>query len=272
MMIMLIENCNFNCAHCAREEAPMAPGYRLSVEQLRSCLSDCRRLDTIRWVHFSGGEPTLWRGGNRGLIDLLLEISSAGYDPGFTTNGSFFTDPGRCDKFLTNYVTNSMNPLRLYLSIDTFHDNFDVDKGRARSLDNVIKCKQDLPPEKADLLDISVLATITKDISSLLPDEMIRYYESCGVRFGFVPLYCRGKAMKSLSHLCPDLTSDDPDKLGAYYRYHKKATGKKRDESKQRDRVDHIILIGDEYYFDQPWRVVARQRELPEELIQAYTD
>jgi hypothetical protein len=161
-------------------------------------------------------------------------------------------------------------PLRVYLSIDTFHRNFDVEKGRAQSLDNVMKCKQELPRAKADLLDIAVLVVVSKVLNSLLPDEMIRHYESLGVAFGFTPLAPRGKA-KSLSHLCPDLSSDNAEDLGAYQRFHQKQSRKKRDETKNRDRADNIVLIDDDYYFDDPWRKVAQLGHLPDTIIRAYS-
>lgn len=270
MMILLLEACNFDCIHCIREDEPMDPGYKLSFGQLQSCLADCRRLDTVRWVHFTGGEPTLWKEKNRYLIDLLLAISGAGFIPGFTSNGSFFTNYARCYKFFSKYFAGSTMPLRLYLSIDTFHDNFDVDSKRAPCLDNVIKCKQELPRAQADLLNIAVIVTISKDSKSLLPDEMIRYYESCGVSFGFVPLVRMGKA-KSFSHLCPDLSRDDPESLGAYQRYYRERIRKKGDRSESRDRADHINLIGNDYYFADPWRKIAQLGRLPDEIIKTYS-
>ena len=60
MMIFLLEECNFSCNHCVREDEPMPINYKLTFEQLKLCLTDCQTLETIEWVHFSGGEPTLW--------------------------------------------------------------------------------------------------------------------------------------------------------------------------------------------------------------------
>jgi molybdenum cofactor biosynthesis enzyme MoaA len=270
MMIFLLEECNFTCIHCIREDEPMDPGYKLPFGQFQSCLSDCRSLESVRWVHFSGGEPTLWKDGNRNLSDLLLEISKAGFTPGITTNGSFFVDYGRCHDFFRKYVDGATLPLRVYLSIDTFHRNFNAEKGRARCLDNAMKCSQELPCAQANLLEINVLSTISKDPKSLLPDEMIRYYESLGATFIFTPLHNMGKA-KSFCHLCPDLSSDNPDDLGAYYRYHKTESGVKRAEVRNRKLVDHIILIGDDYYFTDPWRKVARLGNLSDDIISAYS-
>lgn len=269
MMIFLLEECNFTCAHCGREDEPMDPGYKLSFDQLQQCLSDCRNLESISWVHFSGGEPTLWREKKRDLIDLLTEIANAGFTPGFTSNGSFFVNYERCHEFFARYFYDSTMPLRLYFSIDTFHKNFDPKKGRAKSLDNIIKLKNELPKEKADLLDIFVIVIVSKDFNSLLPEEMIKYYRSLGIKFNFVPLYPMGRA-KSFSHLCPDLDSDNPEDLGVYRRFHKKESRKKPDDTKNLLRTDHIILISDDYYFSDPWHMVGRLGHLPDEIIRAY--
>jgi molybdenum cofactor biosynthesis enzyme MoaA len=271
MMIFLLQECNFACPHCVREDEPMDPGYKLSFRQLQLCLSDCRNLETVRCVQFSGGEPTLWTEGSRDLADLLLEISKAGFAPGFITNGSSFVDYSGCHDFFGKYVDGSTTPLRVYLSIDTFHGNFDVEEARAQSLDNVIKCRQEMPHGKADLLDVRVVVVVSKDFKSLLPDEMIRYYESLGVTFGFVPLAPRGRA-KSLSHMCPDLDSDSPEDLGAYRRYHRREGRRKKGESKNRDKTPHMVLVGNDYYFSDPWHKVARLGHLPGAIIRAYSD
>jgi MoaA/NifB/PqqE/SkfB family radical SAM enzyme len=278
MMIFLLEECNLSCPHCVREDEPMDPGYRLSFRQLQLCLSDCRGLESIRWVHFSGGEPTLWTEGNRDLVDLLLEISKTGFTPGFTTNGSSFLDYDCCHDFLGRYVDGSTTPLRLYLSIDTFHGNFDVEKGRAQSLDNVTKCKRELPRDKGNLLDTRVLVVISKDFKSLLPDEMITHYESLGVAFLFIPMVLKGRA-KALSHLCPDLDSDNPEDLGAYRRFHRKECCKEPGKIENRDKASNIILIGDDYYvyvddrrnFRDQWRKVSKLGHLPDTIIHTYS-
>jgi MoaA/NifB/PqqE/SkfB family radical SAM enzyme len=271
MMILLLEECNFDCPHCVREEEPMYPGYSLTYEQLKSCLADCRFLKSVRWIHFSGGEPTLWHEGKRSLIDLLLEIANAGFTPGFTTNGSFFIRYSKCSELLGKYVDISDLPLRIFLSIDTFHHNFNPRKGRAISLDNVVKFKQTLPQPQAELLDIAVITVISKDTESLLPEGMVEYYESLGVSFGFVPLHLMGKA-RSFAHLCPDLTSDNPEDLGAYARYHHKAGAKRRGAVKKENRADHINLIGDLYFFAEPWRELGRLGHLPDAIVSAYAD
>jgi MoaA/NifB/PqqE/SkfB family radical SAM enzyme len=271
MMILLLEECNLDCAHCIREDEPMEPGYRLSLEQFRQCLADCRRLESIRWVHFTGGEPTLWAEEGSDLVDLLLEIAEAGYIPGFTSNGVFFEDYDKCRDFFARYFAGSDMPLRLYFSIDTFHGNFDRKRKRASSLDNILNCRQELAPAKADQLVITAMPTISKLAKSLLPEEMVEHYESQGIRFAFVPLIPMGKG-RSFAHLCPDLTRDRPEGLGAFYRYYHNGKWEKLSEAERRQRADHINLIGDTYYFAEPWRKVGRLGDLPDEIVRAYAE
>jgi len=259
MMVFLLEECNFDCRHCVREDEPMAPGYKLSLDQLHACLRDCRAqlhaclrdcraLGGVRQVHFSGGEPTLWREGDLRLVDLLIHIATAGFTPSFTSNGSFFTDFARSQAFLLRYTSASKVPLRLYLSIDTFHRNFDRATGRAPCLDNVLRCRQELPADKGDLLESPIIiVTVSKSTDSLLPEEMITHYESCGVSFRFVPLHGMGKA-RTLKELCPDLGSDDPTDRGAFQRYLSARRPVETGNDSARIIGEFLILIGDDYF------------------------
>jgi MoaA/NifB/PqqE/SkfB family radical SAM enzyme len=265
MMIFLLEACNFSCKHCVREDEPMALGYKLSFEQLELCLADCHNLPQVKWVHFSGGEPTLWTDGQRDLPDLLVEISQAGFEPGFTTNGSNFEDYDKCRDLLQKYVERADQPLNLYLSIDTFHNNFDVEKGRSTSLDNVVKFKGNMSPERRKLLNVTVISVISKAPSSLLPDEMIEHYSALGVRFNFTPLQPKGKA-RSFAQLCPDPGSDKPEDLGAYYRF------RSQEPLDNTAKSSNLVLIGNDYYLPDPWRKVGSLGKLPEEIINAYLD
>jgi MoaA/NifB/PqqE/SkfB family radical SAM enzyme len=278
MMILLLEECNFACPHCIRDEEPMAPGYRLTFEQLKACLRDCRRLPSVSWVHFSGGEPTLWEEEGRDLVDLLLAISTAGLVPGFTSNGSAFLEYDECERFLRRYLDASIAPLRLYLSIDSFHGNFDGDTGRARSLDHVLECRRRLPEDRAERLETRVLTAVSKDPGSLLPDEMVAHYESLGVEFIFVPLRSMGRA-RALADICPVLESDDPEDLGAYAPFHRERADRP-DRDLEGDRALSIILIGGEYHLflegesalGHRWRGIGHLGALPDSIVGQYSE
>jgi len=266
MMVFLLEECNRSCPHCVREEEPMDAGYKLSHTQLRQCLSDCRRLERVRWVHFSGGEPTLWSDGGRGLTDALIEVAQAGYQPGFTTNGSRFEDYAACCDFFQRYAATAGVPLRTFLSIDTFHGNFDVDSGSCRSLDNLLRYRDTLPGRRRALLEVNPLAVVSKDPASLLPEEMMRRYESLGAPFRMIPLRPRGRATRLASE-CPDPNSNTEQGLGAFYRYRPKQV------EVGGTPAPNLVLIGNDYYVSEPeWRVVAKLGHLPEEVVRAYGD
>jgi molybdenum cofactor biosynthesis enzyme MoaA len=264
MMVFLLEECDLSCPHCVRPDEPMPPGYRLTSSQLRGCLADCRGLDAVRWVHFSGGEPTLWREGELDLVDLLVGISEAGFEPGFTTNGVTMSDARRCDDLLRRYFDRADKRLRLYLSVDTFHANFDAASGRSRCLDNVARWRGAMPPDRVGLLEATVLTVVSRDAASLLPEGMVEQYQGLGLRFRFVPLMPKGRA-RSLASLCPDTTSDRPEDLGAYHRY------RTRRDPRDPDEAANLVLIGDDYYLPDPWRRVARIGEMPVELVNAYS-
>jgi len=282
MAILLLERCNFDCPHCCRVDEPMPPGYQLSFEQLRSCLSDCQALASISWFHFTGGEPTLWAENGRDLVDLLLAVSEAGFVPSFTSNGSSFLDYERCRGFFERYLDNSATRMIVYLSIDTFHGNFSAEEGRAPSVDSVARFRQGLPPDQADLLDVRIVATVSKAAESLVPDEMVRHYESLGMPFMFGPLTLKGEARLHLAYLCPDLGSDDPEALGAYQRFHQPRERKvsASNGTRKREQTTALALIGDDYYFHIPtrdsefpdqWRKVAQLGHLPDDIVQAYS-
>jgi len=279
MMVFLLEECDLSCPDCIRQDEPMDPGYKLSFQELRSCLADCRSLRSIRRVHFSGGEPTLWQEGDLDLVDLLLEIAAVGFTPGFISNGSSFCQYERCYDFFQRYVEASNVPLRFYLSIDTFHGNFDPETGRARSLDNVLRCMRDLPANAGRLLgQPEVVVIVSKDRASLLPDEMVAHYQSRGVRFTFCPMRCAGKA-RSMRELCPEPGSNDPNDLGAYQRYATGPRGDALDDDARRMCADYLILIGDDYYVhagtgddrcEHQWRKVAKLGRLSDEIVLAF--
>ena len=72
-------------------------------------------------------------------------------------------------------------------------------------------------------------------------------------------------------NLCPDLSSDNPKDLGAYQRFHQKKIWRKLSKTKYQDRADFINLIGNDYYFTNPWRKIARLGNLPDTIIHAYS-
>jgi hypothetical protein len=93
---------------------------------------------------------------------------------------------------------------------------------------------------------------------------MVKYYQSHGIEFVFVPLKEKGRA-RSFKELCPDLDSGKPEDLGAYYKFYKK----------RQNPSSNIILIGEDYYtydndynieFQECWRKLTKLGHLGEAI------
>ncbi len=269
VMIFLLEECNLNCEHCVRDEEPMNPGYILSLDQFKRSMAECVSIGTIRSIHFSGGEPTLWNDKTNDLVDLLIQISNMGFDPGFTSNGSYFESNNFCDQFFKRYFSHSKRLLHVCLSIDSFHNNFDREEGRSKELDNVLSYRGRNDHKSANKLLIKVITVISKEEKSLLPEQMILHYQSKGVEFNFIPLESKGRA-RSLSASCPDLDSRDPADLGTFSRFHEpEYHGKQANDQ-------HVILIDNQYYlytndfriaFPQRWEILCSLGRLQNAII-----
>jgi MoaA/NifB/PqqE/SkfB family radical SAM enzyme len=84
-VIFITECCNLNCRHCAQNghaKTGMKP-YKTIEKELQYAYDQ-----GARFVDFEGGEPTLWREGQRGLNDLIYLAKRIGYfSTTVTTNG-----------------------------------------------------------------------------------------------------------------------------------------------------------------------------------------
>ncbi len=208
--VTLLHKCNFNCPHCGylyvgdSDDHIIKPGYRLTWEQIQTLLSDCISIENEIFAFvINGGEPTLWEEGDLRLIDVLLATAEAGIHPSFNTNGSYFVDYNQCYDFFQKYADNAKIPLMTAVSMDKFHDNYDHEKGRADSLDNIVKVLDEMPADKRAMHRVHVITIVTKDPDSTLPAEMKKYYGVKGITFGDFPLMPIGRA-KNLVDEIPD--------------------------------------------------------------------
>ena len=208
--VCLLHKCNFNCPHCGylytcdSDDNELRPGYRLSWEQIQRLIADCKSIKNERLGFIiNGGEPTLWEDGDIKFIDLLIAIAEEGISPGFNTNGSYFTDYNQCRDFFHRYADKGKMPLITALSVDKYHGNYDREKGRADSLDNIVKVLGEMPAEKRAMHCIQVVSIVSTDPDSHLPDKMKNYYEKKEIIFDEYPLQPIGRA-KNLMDEMPD--------------------------------------------------------------------
>ncbi|MFH1229936.1 MAG: radical SAM protein [Planctomycetota bacterium] len=266
--ILLLEECNFNCRNCFREDENIYPGYKLSWQDIKTILSDCQKVSLVQGISFTGGEPTLWQEDKYNLIDLLIEIAKTGFSTGFITNGSYFVNYDKCRAFFERYFAEADKPLFITVSMDTFHNNFNKRTKRASELDNLLKYKTGLPVLKQNLLKIHIEVVVSKEKTSLLPDDLISYYESMGISFKFTPLVPVGKG-RALKKICPELGRNDEEGLGAFYVARHK---NKPHVFQYRDRI-HIFMIDGNYYLFSTTnkdRIFARLGQLNDDILDDY--
>jgi organic radical activating enzyme len=208
--VTILHKCNFKCAHCGylyvddSDDHAIKPGYRMTWEQIQRLIADCNSIKKERFGFvINGGEPTLWEEGNRKLIDVLLAVAAGGIYPSYNTNGSYFVDYDQCCDFFHRYSEEATIPLKTFVSMDKFHDNYDREKGRADSLDNIIKVLAEMPENKREMHHIHVVTIISKDPHSYLPAGMKEYYGARGITFGDFPMQPIGRA-KDLMDEMPD--------------------------------------------------------------------
>jgi MoaA/NifB/PqqE/SkfB family radical SAM enzyme len=236
MGVSLLHKCNLNCAHCGyiyvgeAEDHIIKPGYRLSWNQVRIALDDCRSIPESYWnMNYTGGEPTLWEEGDKTFVDILMETAKAGQFPSYNTNGSYFNDFIKTRDFFFRYMDATQEPLMTFISMDKFHKNYDEVKGRAKSLDNIIKVMDEIPENRKAQFRTHVIIIITKDPESTLPAEMKTHYEASGITFGDFPLMRIGKA-KNLADQIPEMID--------YFPPNQNESGGPR----------VLVLVGDDYY------------------------
>jgi len=90
LTMVITYDCNLACEHCMirdnldRIPQPHSIGYEEAIEEMRSLHKEGARI-----LFFEGGEPTLWREGERTLDDLIAAGKRMGYYvTGYTTNGT----------------------------------------------------------------------------------------------------------------------------------------------------------------------------------------
>jgi Fe-coproporphyrin III synthase len=88
--------CNLSCEHCevGNQKTKMINAPSLSFLMAKEKMEDLYKRGA-RIAYFEGGEPTLWKDGDKNLSDLILLAKEIGYfTTGYTTNGcgTFFLE------------------------------------------------------------------------------------------------------------------------------------------------------------------------------------
>jgi MoaA/NifB/PqqE/SkfB family radical SAM enzyme len=75
-VIFISDKCNLKCKHCCvySKNNPITKSFRQIEEELKYCYKQ-----GARFVDFEGGEPTLWRDGDKNLNDLIDLAKKIGF-------------------------------------------------------------------------------------------------------------------------------------------------------------------------------------------------
>ncbi|MBT3222425.1 MAG: hypothetical protein HN348_25410, partial [Proteobacteria bacterium] len=70
--LQLTDRCNKNCAACLR--SPESTKHHLSYAEIEAYIEDLGRLSAAYRIAFqftTGGEPTIWKDGDKTIVDVL---------------------------------------------------------------------------------------------------------------------------------------------------------------------------------------------------------
>lgn len=123
-VLFITDQCNLSCKHCSvfNHQNPTVKSY----EQIKEELQYSYKLGS-RFVDFEGGEPTLWRDGERNLNDLIDLAKEIGF-------------------FTSTVTTNAQRPFEwlkansIWVSMDGIHEYHDAVRGQGtfdKLLENV---------------------------------------------------------------------------------------------------------------------------------------
>ena len=141
--LQLTDACNKQCAPCLRTANRKA--FWLKYDQLRAYLKDIEVLSskyTISYQFVTGGEPTIWRDGDRDIVDALQTLDQAPFVQSVVlpTNGKVMEDEEQARRLLSRLARVMTRSLVVGLSVAEYQENFD-DRG-CQALDNLLKIRE----------------------------------------------------------------------------------------------------------------------------------
>jgi MoaA/NifB/PqqE/SkfB family radical SAM enzyme len=114
--LLLTYECNFECDHCFVWGGPNQVGT-LGLAQIREILAQAKRLGSVEWIYFEGGEPFLYYAALAHAVRLAHRL---GFQVGIVTNGYWATaveDAIECLRPMAGLVGD------LSVSCDGYHFN-----------------------------------------------------------------------------------------------------------------------------------------------------
>jgi hypothetical protein len=124
---LLTYTCLYECDHCFLYCSPSAKGT-FTLKQVRQVLEEARRIETIEWIYFEGGEPLLFY---PLLLESLKTAREMGFKTGVVTNAYMATSEEDAELWLKPFSERNLSFLSI--SDDEFHSD-EEDRPAQRAL------------------------------------------------------------------------------------------------------------------------------------------
>lgn len=230
--------CNKDCTACLRP--PELRRHRLSYEGFSAYLADLAVLARGRRLSYqfvTGGEPTIWRDGERDVTDLLAELTAidAIGTIAMPTNGKLFEDRATARDFIARLARKLTRPIVVGVSVAGYQHN--LDEGECAALENLLALREEAAGK---VLPIALVTLAVEDET---------YELLCAA---FPNLFKRVTALAPLGgaaemrEACPSLSlgSSDKSTLGAFWpHFRKDACAKLKLSEEELERMPNAEVI-----------------------------
>ena len=112
---LLTYACNYECDHCFLYCSPHSKGT-FTLAQIKQVLGEAKKIDTIEWIYFEGGEPFLYY---PIMLEGLKLANESGFKTGVVTNSYWATSVEDAELWLK--PISEIGISELSISNDTFH-------------------------------------------------------------------------------------------------------------------------------------------------------
>lgn len=172
--LLLTYQCNLECDHCFVWGKHDAKGVMV-LSDIREICKEARKLGTVEWIYFEGGEPFLYY---PIMLKGLKEATNMGFKTGIVTNGYWATTIEDAMEWLTPISETGV--VDLTISDDTLH----YAKGDERPKNAVAAARE---------LGMKVSTIVTEN-----PKEYSRDIEQVGSPSSGGAVMFRGRAVEKL--------------------------------------------------------------------------
>lgn len=113
--ILMSYKCNLECDHCFLYASPTAKGT-MTLPQIRSVLDESRKIGTVEWIYFEGGEPFLFY---PSMLEGVRLARDLGFKVGIVTNAYGAISEDDAEAWLRPLA--ELGVAHLGISDDSFH-------------------------------------------------------------------------------------------------------------------------------------------------------